>query len=60
MYELEELVPRDMEKILQSAFKHYPIVTIVGARQTGKSTLVKHAFADKPYVNLEAPDLQNL
>lgn len=51
-------IPRDMEKILQAAFKHYPIVTIVGARQTGKSTLAKHAFAEKPYVNLEAPDLQ--
>lgn len=51
-------IPRDMEKILQSSFKHYPIVTIVGARQTGKSTLAKHAFAKKPYVNLEAPDIQ--
>jgi len=51
-------IHRKMEKILQSTFKHYPIVTIVGARQTGKSTLAKHTFPQKPYVNLEAPDIQ--
>jgi uncharacterized protein len=51
-------ITRNIETIIKATFKHYPIVTIVGARQTGKSTLAKHAFAKKPYVNLEAPDIQ--
>ena len=51
-------IPRNMEKVLQSTFKNYPIITILGARQTGKSTLARHAFIKKPYVNLEAPDIQ--
>lgn len=51
-------IPRDIEKILRSIFKQYPVVIITGARQTGKSTLAKHAFAKKPYVNLEAPDIR--
>lgn len=31
----------------------YPIVTILGPRQSGKTTLVKKAFDHLPYVNLE-------
>jgi predicted AAA+ superfamily ATPase len=36
--------------------KQYPIVTMTGPRQSGKTTLVKEVFPHKPYVNLE--DLQ--
>ncbi|MDZ7878544.1 MAG: ATP-binding protein [Saprospiraceae bacterium] len=36
----------------------FPIVALTGARQSGKSTLVKHLFSDKPYVSLEDPDVQ--
>lgn len=35
----------------------YPVVTLVGPRQSGKTTLIKTAFPDKPYVNME--DLDN-
>ena len=31
----------------------YPIVTVLGPRQSGKTTLVKKAFHHLPYVNLE-------
>ena len=41
--------------ILQLATK-YPLVTITGPRQSGKTTLVKSAFPDKPYINLELMD----
>jgi len=34
----------------------YPAVTITGPRQSGKTTLCRMAFPDKPYVNLESPD----
>lgn len=33
--------------------KGYPVVALTGPRQSGKSTLVKHVFKDKPYVSLE-------
>ncbi|PIQ43313.1 MAG: AAA family ATPase [Gammaproteobacteria bacterium CG11_big_fil_rev_8_21_14_0_20_46_22] len=33
----------------------YPVVTITGPRQSGKTTLAQQCFADKPYVNLESP-----
>lgn len=36
--------------------KAYPIVTVLGPRQSGKTTLVRHLFQEKPYVSLENPD----
>jgi len=36
----------------------YPVVTVLGPRQSGKTTLCRMAFPDKPYVNLEQPDVR--
>jgi predicted AAA+ superfamily ATPase len=43
------------EKIKDYAQK-FPIITITGPRQSGKTTLCKHLFADKPYISLEDLD----
>jgi predicted AAA+ superfamily ATPase len=34
----------------------YPVLTITGPRQSGKTTLCKQLFSHKPYVTLEDPD----
>ncbi|WP_245619862.1 ATP-binding protein [Desulfobacter vibrioformis] len=34
--------------------QQYPVVTITGPRQSGKTTLTKMIFPDKPYVSLES------
>lgn len=49
---------RSIEPELLAAAREYPVVTITGPRQAGKTTLVKHAFPDKTYINLEAPDIR--
>ncbi len=36
----------------------FPVLTITGPRQSGKSTLCRAVFADKPYANLESPDVR--
>ena len=36
----------------------YPVVTVLGPRQSGKTTLCRMAFPDKPYVDLEQPDVR--
>lgn len=51
---------RKILKELQSLGKQYPVVTIIGPRQSGKTTLVKYAFPNKPYANLEELDTRNL
>ena len=43
---------------LEDLARSYPVVTVTGPRQSGKTTLVKNCFPNKPYVNLEAPDTQ--
>lgn len=36
----------------------YKTIAVVGPRQSGKTTLVRYVFPDKPYVNLENPDIR--
>ena len=43
------------EKIIQYS-EQYPVVTITGPRQSGKTTLCKMLFPDMPYVSLEHPE----
>jgi predicted AAA+ superfamily ATPase len=48
--------PRALEGPLRHLAGKYPVVTVTGPRQSGKSTLCRHVFPDKPYINLEALD----
>ena len=49
------MIPRSLTRPAILAFEKYPVVTLVGPRQSGKTTLARNAF-DLPYINLEAPD----
>ncbi|MBI5273562.1 MAG: ATP-binding protein [Chlamydiales bacterium] len=49
---------REIETELKDLAKGYPIVTVIGPRQSGKTTLVQHAFPEKLYANLEFPDVR--
>lgn len=51
---------RKMKEELLEAAKGYPVVTLMGPRQSGKTTLVKEVFPDKPYVNLERLHMREL
>lgn len=51
---------RIMQKELEEAAKKFPVVTIMGPRQSGKTTLVRQTFPDKPYVNMEALHIKEL
>jgi len=50
------VIARSIESRLLRLATTFPAVAIVGARQTGKTTLARHAFPGLPYVSLEAPD----
>lgn len=54
------MIPRHAEHILLELAKGYPAIAITGPRQSGKTTLAKHVFKDKPYVSLENPDLREM
>jgi predicted AAA+ superfamily ATPase len=38
--------------------RKFPVVTITGPRQSGKTTLCRTAFSSLPYASLEAPDVR--
>ena len=47
------MIQRDLLPILLRAAELYPVVTLTGPRQSGKTTLCRQAFPDKPYASLE-------
>jgi len=47
------LIQRTIQSELLRLSGQYPVVTIIGPRQSGKSTLCRMAFPEKPYVSLE-------
>jgi predicted AAA+ superfamily ATPase len=50
------MISRDLAATLKARAAQYPVVTVTGPRQSGKTTLCKACFPDKPYSNLERPD----
>ncbi len=51
---------RHIEKDALQTARQFRAVSIVGPRQSGKTTLSKIVFGEKPYVNLENPRIQAL
>ncbi|MCK4818083.1 ATP-binding protein, partial [bacterium] len=43
---------------LKQLVTQYPVVAITGPRQSGKTTLVKYVFPERPYISLEDPDIR--
>ena len=50
------IIPRAAAALLGEIRSGYPVITLTGPRQSGKTTLARAAFPDKPYVSLETPD----
>ena len=52
------MLARHLTPALRRAAAAYPVVTLTGPRQSGKTTLVRAEFGDHLYVSLEAPDVR--
>lgn len=52
------MITRDISEELLRSAAEYPVVTILGPRQSGKTTLTRMTFPDKPYFCLEDPDVR--
>jgi uncharacterized protein len=52
------MIPRDLgDKVLQLS-KGFPVITVTGPRQSGKTTLVRALFPEYTYLNLENLDIR--
>lgn len=50
------MIARELKNRLIELAKQYPVITLTGPRQSGKSTLLKSTFPDYQYVSLEDPN----
>lgn len=53
-------INRQITNEIIEAAKAYPVITLTGPRQSGKTTLVKELFKQLPYQNLELKDIRNI
>lgn len=51
-------VPRTIKDHLEELGQYYPIISLTGPRQAGKTTLLRSMFPNYRYVSLEDPDQQ--
>ena len=50
------MIKREIEAELKLLIQEYPVVTILGPRQAGKTTLAKYFLTNYEYSNLEMPE----
>lgn len=50
------MISRKLEKKLRQWALQYPVITVTGPRQSGKTTLCRAMFTEKPYISLEELD----
>ena len=54
------MIKRKIQEQLLRLWESYPVVTITGPRQSGKTTLAQSTFPDIHYVSLERPDIRQM
>ena len=52
------IIDRDLAPRLRKAARDFPVVTLTGPRQSGKTTLCRQVFPDHSAVSLEPPDVR--
>lgn len=52
------MINRHIKAKLIEVGNYYPVITVTGPRQSGKTTLIKETFSNLPYVLLETPNIR--
>lgn len=52
------MIERSISKKIIELSKEYPVILVQGPRQSGKTTVCRNLFPNKPYVLLENPDVR--
>ena len=54
------MIKRHLQSVLEKSAQLFPVITLTGPRQSGKTTLAKATFTSAHYVSLEDPAQRNL
>ena len=54
------MIKRKITQYLLEMARHFPVITILGPRQSGKTTLARALFQNYTYVNLELKDARDV
>lgn len=54
------MIARQIASSLKNLIGKYPVITLTGPRQSGKTTVLKHLFSDWTYLSMETPDIREL
>jgi hypothetical protein len=54
------MIPRQLERKIRQSAEQYPVISLTGPRQSGKTTLIREMFPDMQYFSLEDPELRHL
>jgi predicted AAA+ superfamily ATPase len=57
---MSKIIRRELTDELLLSASEYPVVTVIGPRQSGKTTLVRSQFPKHGYANLENPEWREL
>lgn len=53
------MIERKLMPFMKKAVRQYPVVTVTGPRQSGKTTLCKTSFPEYTYISLENPETRS-
>lgn len=54
----DSYIHRTMAEAIIEASRYFPVITLTGPRQSGKSTLFRHIFTNLPYYSMEDLDVR--
>lgn len=55
---MDELIQRKVGNVFKRLTHDYPVITLTGPRQSGKTTLCRMTYPEMAYANLEDPELR--
>jgi len=55
----KRFIARDISAVMLEMYKYFPVITLTGPRQSGKTTLLRKIFKKLPYYSVENLDIRH-
>ncbi|NLL29209.1 MAG: ATP-binding protein [Bacteroidales bacterium] len=55
----KDFINRDIAPVMLEMYQYFPVITMTGPRQSGKTTLLRKVFSHLPYYSLENLDIRH-